>query len=93
MRTEAGKMPESLTFPIKNGLGVSNDRFGFKIKLSAKSAAKPEGAPARRKKILRDISGGVPGRAGCGAPLPRAKKKARDSSRALWAATTYSPAL
>ncbi len=22
-------MPESLTFPIKNGLGVSNDRFGF----------------------------------------------------------------
>ena len=30
MRTEAGKMPESLTFPIKNGLGVSNDRFGFK---------------------------------------------------------------
>ena len=23
-------MPESLTFPIKNGLGVSNDRFGFK---------------------------------------------------------------
>ena len=28
MRTEAGKMPESLTFPIKNGLGVSNDRFG-----------------------------------------------------------------
>ena len=29
MRTEAGKMPESLTFPIKNGLGVSNDRFGF----------------------------------------------------------------
>ena len=30
MRTEAGKMPESLTFPIKNGLGVSNNRFGFK---------------------------------------------------------------
>ena len=29
MRTEAGKMPESLTFPIKNGLGESNDRFGF----------------------------------------------------------------
>ena len=29
MRTEAGKMPESLTFPIKNGLGVSNDRFGL----------------------------------------------------------------
>ena len=32
MRTEAGKMPESLTFPIKNGLGVSNDRFGLKLK-------------------------------------------------------------
>ena len=31
MRTEAGKMPESLTFPIKNGLGVSNDRFGLKV--------------------------------------------------------------
>ena len=29
MRTEAGKMPESLVFPIRNGLGVSNDRFGF----------------------------------------------------------------
>ena len=29
MRTEAGKMPESLIFPIRNGLGVSNDRFGF----------------------------------------------------------------
>ena len=30
MRTEAGKMPESLIFPIRNGHGVSNDRFGFK---------------------------------------------------------------
>ena len=29
MRTEAGKMPESLVFPIRNGLGVSNDRFGI----------------------------------------------------------------
>ena len=29
MRTEAGKMPESLIFPIGNGHGVSNDRFGF----------------------------------------------------------------
>ena len=29
MRTEAGKMPECLIFPIRNGLGVSNDRFGF----------------------------------------------------------------
>ena len=29
MRTEAGKMPESLIFPIRNGLGASNDRFGF----------------------------------------------------------------
>ena len=27
-------MPESLVFPIKNGLGASNDRFGF-IVLSA----------------------------------------------------------
>ena len=30
MRTEAGKMPESLISPIRNGHGVSNDRFGFK---------------------------------------------------------------
>ncbi len=30
MRTEAGKMPGSLIFPIRNGHGVSNDRFGFK---------------------------------------------------------------
>ena len=34
MRTEAGKMPESLTFPIKNGLGASNDRFGINAFLS-----------------------------------------------------------
>ena len=27
---EAGKMPESLIFPIKNRHGVSNDRFGLK---------------------------------------------------------------
>ena len=30
MRTEAGKMPESLIFPIRNGHGVFNDRFGLK---------------------------------------------------------------
>ena len=29
MRTEAGKMPECLIFLIRNGLGVSNDRFGL----------------------------------------------------------------
>ena len=29
MRTEAGKMPESLISPIRNGHGVSNDRFGL----------------------------------------------------------------
>ena len=29
MRTEAGKMPECLIFPIRNGHGVSNDRFGI----------------------------------------------------------------
>ncbi len=29
MRTEAGKMPECLIFLIRNGLGVSNDRFGI----------------------------------------------------------------
>ena len=28
MRTEAGKMPGSLISPIRNGHGVSNDRFG-----------------------------------------------------------------
>ena len=32
MRTEAGKMPESLIFSIRNGHGVSNDRFGFMLK-------------------------------------------------------------
>ena len=29
MRTEAGKMPESLIFLTENSPGVSNDRFGF----------------------------------------------------------------
>ena len=29
MRTEAGKMPESLIFLTENNPGVSNDRFGF----------------------------------------------------------------
>ena len=29
MRAEAGKMPGSLIFPIRNGHGVSNDRFGL----------------------------------------------------------------
>ena len=44
MRTEAGKMPECLIFLIRNGLGVSNDRFGFNdfgesySRLSGKSA-------------------------------------------------------
>ena len=30
MRTEAGKMPGSLIFPIRNGHGASNGRFGLK---------------------------------------------------------------
>ena len=30
MRTEAGKMPESLIFLTENSPGVSNDRFGFR---------------------------------------------------------------
>ena len=34
MRTEAGKMPECLIFPIRNGHGVSNDRFGLKWRRS-----------------------------------------------------------
>ena len=38
MRTEAGKMPESLIFPIKNRHGVSNDRFGFKVCLGFSAA-------------------------------------------------------
>ena len=42
MRTEAGKMPESLIFPIRNGLGVSNDRFGVK---TLPGPAKPAGGP------------------------------------------------
>ena len=29
MRTDAGKMPESLISPIGNGLGLSKDRLGF----------------------------------------------------------------
>ena len=29
MRTQAGKMPESLISPIRNGHGVSDDRFGL----------------------------------------------------------------
>ena len=29
MRTEAGKMPESLIFLTENSPGVSNDRFGI----------------------------------------------------------------
>ena len=29
MRTEAGKMPESLILSIGNGPGVSDDRFGL----------------------------------------------------------------
>ena len=29
MRTEAGKMPESLIFLTENSPGVSNDRFGL----------------------------------------------------------------
>ena len=33
MRTEAGNLPESLVFPIRNGLGASNDRFGFKVEV------------------------------------------------------------
>ena len=39
MRTEAGKMPESLVSPIRNGLGVSHDRFG--LKLSARKITTP----------------------------------------------------
>ena len=31
MRTEAGKMPESLIFLTENSPGVSNDRFGLKF--------------------------------------------------------------
>ena len=37
MRTEAGNLPESLVFPIRNGLGVSNDRFGINGKPGADS--------------------------------------------------------
>ena len=40
MRTEAGKMPESLISPIRNGHGVSNDRFGFIGKYWQDSAAR-----------------------------------------------------
>ena len=39
MRTEAGKMPESLIFLTENSPGVSNDRFG----LNRHSCTKPRG--------------------------------------------------
>ena len=41
MRTEAGKMPGSLISPIRNGLGVSHDRFGF-IHLAQKVQTGPD---------------------------------------------------
>ena len=36
MRTEAGKMPESLIFLTENSPGVSNDRFGLKTNETGK---------------------------------------------------------
>ena len=40
MRTKAGKMPGSLIFPIRNGHGVSDDRFGFNGKLQKEKKMK-----------------------------------------------------
>ena len=37
-RTEAGKMPESLISPIRNGHGESDDRFGLKLSCHEKFA-------------------------------------------------------
>ena len=44
MRTEAGKMPESLISPIRNGHGVSNDRFGINRDLKQISGGAPRNA-------------------------------------------------
>ena len=54
MRTEAGKMPESLIFPIGNGPGVSDDRFGINPmrNLHQTPATKPVSA-MRRYELLR----------------------------------------
>ena len=56
MRTEAGKMPESLIFPIRNGHGLSNDRFGIKV-AAGLHACGPEsfGKPGMRQ----TVSGGL----------------------------------
>ena len=45
MRTEAGNLPESLVFPIRNGLGVSNDRFGLNPLFAAYHSWRHRGNP------------------------------------------------
>ena len=51
MRTEAGKMPENLIFPIGNGLGVPNDRFGFMPRRSRGSGQSGNPANPEEMKI------------------------------------------
>ena len=52
MRTEAGKMPESLISPIRNGHGVSNDRFGFNEDLHFSDRSLKKFVPARKSRHL-----------------------------------------
>ena len=49
MRTEAGKMPESLISPIRNGHGVSDDRFGLNNTPGRISASPAEKASMERE--------------------------------------------
>ena len=77
MRTEAGKMPESLISPIRNGHGVSNDRFGLND-LPCKQAGSFKGSPhrqnpsiARTSTQIDQTSGRLPA---CVMP-PRAKNR------------------
>ena len=49
MRTKAGKMPESLSSPIRNGHGVSDDRFGLNNTPGRISASPAEKASMERE--------------------------------------------
>ena len=59
MRTEAGKMPESLIFLTENSPGVSNDRFGLihqKQNSHFYQVATRHRATARRGSVLRYVT-------------------------------------
>ena len=54
VRTEAGKMPESLIFPIGSGHGVSDDRFGF---ITRPGSTRPVSTKWRRPENTRRLRG------------------------------------